>query len=149
MLGHQGNERKGWKVSGTKDGGFGRHHFWREGDDLEDHIPWMLDGEGKKRKKQAIEIKGPLKRKEIHKIKRHIPRCPLPKRHHLLNRQFPVLREDAHKLRNLVGSHLCPHRIISYCWSSHENIRHFKMNRKLQAHVKSANVEEFIVMKRN
>lgn len=71
LLGHQVNERKGQKVSGTEDGGLWRHHFWREGGELEDHIPWMLDGEEKKRSK-PIEIKGPMETKGTHKIRRHV-----------------------------------------------------------------------------
>lgn len=42
----RGKKRTG-KSAGVKAGSW-RHHFWREGGDLESHIPWMLDDEEKK-----------------------------------------------------------------------------------------------------
>ena len=113
--------------------------------------PYPLDaGWWGEKKKQATEIKGPLRTRESHKIRRHShsslspPKAPFIKEMSLLCTK--KIHTNWETQRALTAA--CTASPVT-AGHSHVSVRHFRRKRTRQAHVRSADAKEFLVMKRN
>ena len=123
-LGTREMKGKGWEVSRSEDGGL-RRPLLEEGRWPGSHMPWMLDGEEKK-KKQATEIKGPLRTKEIHKIRRHTHASLSPPKAPFIKETTLLCTEKTHANREARR----PAQRHSYCWSQPRKRETFRGKQK-------------------
>lgn len=143
-LGTREMKGKGWEVSGSEDGGLRRLRFWRKGGDL--GVTCLDAWWWREKKKQATEIKGPLRTKDIHKIHASLspPKAPFIKETTLLCTEKTHANREAR--RALTAARTASPATAGH---GHANVRHFGGNRTRQAHARSVGAKEFLVMKRN
>lgn len=134
---------KGWEVSRSEDGGL-RRPLLEEGRWPGSHMPWMLDGEEKKRSKQQ-KLRVLWEQKRFTKSEDTSTPPSLPQRHHLLKKLlFSVPRRHTQTEKPAART-----ASPATAGHSHAHVRHFGGNRRRQAHARSVGAKEFLVMKRN